>query len=355
MAKVMVFIDGSWLYASVRNLADDFHIDYGKLPKVLCEKVAEKIGARDVDLVRTFLFGSNARNYQDADKEMVRKRRIFYDTLREEYNYEVEVYEIDYHGRRLRKQDRDPDDDFIPIEKCVDIALASSMLYYAALPNAYDIAVVVGGDRDLVPVLQRVRLLGKRVAIASIKGACSVELKDYKDRKGIRDFDVIWLNDCMEEIQMIQREREVECKSPFHEGPNPVLTDEFVRKSRPYFCRECREKMWSDEGGLRSMWEEEEEVNGNLPEVPQNWNSGNIQEGDLCRGVIKRKLDYCGFIETLDGDFYFGAQDCAPDTEFHRLQKGMLVEFVATKLPNKELRGGQGNGNAEEVSLVTLD
>ncbi len=70
MAKVMIFIDGTWLYSNLRNLGDDFQIDYGKLPRVVGNKIAEKLGERSVDIVRIFLFGSNATNYQEADKEL---------------------------------------------------------------------------------------------------------------------------------------------------------------------------------------------------------------------------------------------------------------------------------------------
>ena len=43
--------------------------------------------------------------------------------------------------RRLRRTDRDPNDTFEPKEKCVDIALATSMLFNAAMANAYDVAI----------------------------------------------------------------------------------------------------------------------------------------------------------------------------------------------------------------------
>ena len=192
MAKIMVFIDGTWLYSNHRNLVeafgDEFQIDYGKLPMVLGKEISENLGGAGVDIVRTYLFGSNAKNYSDEDRDMVYRRKDFFNLLREEYNYDVDVYEIDYRGRRLRRKDRDPEDDFSPEEKCVDIALASSMLYYAALPYAYDIAILVGGDRDYVPLLHKVRSLGKRIAIASIKNSCPREFREIYTPQGVRDF-----------------------------------------------------------------------------------------------------------------------------------------------------------------------
>ena len=37
----------------------------------------------------------------------------------------------------------------------MDVALATSLLYYATIPDAYDLAVVVIGDRDYIPATAR--------------------------------------------------------------------------------------------------------------------------------------------------------------------------------------------------------
>lgn len=37
-------------------------------------------------------------------------------------------------------------------EKCFDIAFATQMLYFTAIPYAYDVAVAVAGDRYYIPV-----------------------------------------------------------------------------------------------------------------------------------------------------------------------------------------------------------
>ncbi|MBK8564865.1 MAG: NYN domain-containing protein [Saprospiraceae bacterium] len=365
MAKVMVFIDGTWLYSNLRALGEDFQVDYGKLPHIVGNQIAKKLGDKNVDIVRIFLFGSNATNYLDADKDMVKRRRIFYDVLREEYNYEVEVYLVDYRGRRLKRKDRHPDDDFAPEEKCVDIALASSMLYFAALPLAYDIAIVIGGDRDYVPVLQKVRLLGKRTAIASIHGACSFELSEGKNLKGVRDFDVIWLNDLMEEIRMNPEVREVMCKAPFHTGPNPIQTDEFVRKNRAFYCKDCREKMWVQKGTDYEDLEEDDRFNAEEGSTYTNEYSrtkdqehsipteqNGLRTGDAYTGTVKRLMEFCGFIGTPIGDFYFGMDDVTGGTEFNKLRAGDRVDFVVSRMPRREFRGRDGNGNAEDVILV---
>jgi hypothetical protein len=55
MAKLMLFIDGTWVYSNVRNLAkvygeEEFSIDYGKLPSVLAKRVGEQLGATEIDI-----------------------------------------------------------------------------------------------------------------------------------------------------------------------------------------------------------------------------------------------------------------------------------------------------------------
>ena len=51
-------------------------------------------------------------------------------------------------------------------QKEVDVSLAVEMLEHALL-NHYDIAILISGDRDYVPVVQKVQAAGKRVEVAS--------------------------------------------------------------------------------------------------------------------------------------------------------------------------------------------
>ncbi len=104
MAKIMIFIDGTWLYANTPKLSDaygqsDYHVDFGKLPDVLADHVREQLGTAEVDVVRTYLFGSYAINYNLLDDSVVQRRRDFFDMLKEEYHYEVETYPINFKGR----------------------------------------------------------------------------------------------------------------------------------------------------------------------------------------------------------------------------------------------------------------
>lgn len=71
-------------------------------------------------------------------------------------------------------------------------------MHYATVPNAFDIAVLVSGDRDFVPALVRTRGKGKRVAVCSMRGSASY---DYADpAANIKDFGVLWIDDHLDEL-----------------------------------------------------------------------------------------------------------------------------------------------------------
>ena len=204
MIKAMLFIDGGWLYANMAELGKvagkaDFQVDFGRLPGVLADELGRQTGHR-VDIVRSHYFGSYAENYDPVDENSVERRKAFFARLREDHRYEVETFPIDYRGRRLRRQDRDPDDTFAPREKCVDVALAVTLMRYAMTPGAMDVAIMVLGDRDFEPLLCEVRRHGKRVVLASVDAACAAELADPADPSRVRDFDMIWLDDLLTKI-----------------------------------------------------------------------------------------------------------------------------------------------------------
>jgi hypothetical protein len=79
----------------------------------------------------------------------------------------------------------------------VDIALATELLYMSAMSDSFDIAVVVSGDRDYLPALEKTRLLSKRVALCATRKACN---RAFQEQKGIRDFDMIWIDDFLDQL-----------------------------------------------------------------------------------------------------------------------------------------------------------
>jgi cold shock CspA family protein len=347
MVKIMLFIDGTWLYSNLPRLReiygqDDFQIDFGKLPQVLAQEVAKDAGMAAVDVVRTYLFGSYASNHDPRDEEAIQRRREFFSMLREEFRYEVEAFPINFMGRRLRKADRDLGDTFEPKEKCVDISLAATMLYYAALPYAYDIALVVAGDQDFKPVLQYVRRLGKRVALASIKGSCAPELADPADAARVRDFDVIWIDKILQKLELTYEKHLRACESPFHKGKRDVWTTFHPRKGQRFFCKTCRDEFnrqkqeahreFPDHAPFENEGEEEHVEAGSV---------GLLLPGMVTKKVIDRGF---GFIHAADGkDYFFHLSDLTPGLDFDDVVEGLDVEFEIRKTPIGDRAGAAQN------------
>lgn len=354
MAKIMVFIDGTWLYYNTSKLSEaygqpDFRIDFGKLPQVVAEALKRQLPGADVDIVRTYLFGSYASNYDLRDDEAVQRRRDFFDMLKEEYHYEVEVYPINFMGRRLRRLDRDPTDTFEPQEKCVDIALASCMLYYAAIPGAYDVAIAVIGDQDFIPVLQYVRRLGKRVAITSIHGSCAPDLADPRDESRVKDFDVIWLDELLPKLELKYEWHQLVCESPVHKGKREVWTTFHPRKGRRFYCDACRQEFARQKMEAQREFLSQQVDNGEQP-TPRELGVGALVAGMVTRKIAERGF---GFIESADGkNYFFHLTDLQPGLDFDEVQEGLRVAFEVKRLPSDERAGAAQNVRRHEAATT---
>ena len=85
-------------------------------------------------------------------------------------------------------------------EKGVDVALVTDMLGMA-FRNAYDVAIVVSGDKDLEGAIEEVKRLGKRVEVASFEHSISEDTKLLADR-------FISIDKIMDEIRLEQQKEE---------------------------------------------------------------------------------------------------------------------------------------------------
>jgi len=331
----MIFIDGSWLYRSLPQLAlacskDGYVIDYGKLPGTLGDELGKRLGRTDADIVRTHLFGSYPSNYDEQDEPVARGTADFFNLLREEFHYEVDLFAVDFGGNRIRPRDRDPDHPFEPKEKCVDVALATSLVYYATVPHAYDVAIVVIGDRDYTPALQQVRRLGKRVAVASIRGCCARELSDPVDRERVKDVDIIWLNDLAEVLELRYESVLRECQSPHHQGDRRVPTTYRPRKNRPFYCNDCR-RVFSEQRRAAEML---------LTVVPETGGGEDPQGGEVSGKVDKLLLDNgYGFVRAEDGRQYFFHRTDVQNDDWPKLAIGDPISFVIRHWPANNKAG----------------
>ena len=78
------------------------------------------------------------------------------------------------------------------------------MLYYAARGDGYDIAALLAGDLDYLPMIQRVRLLGKRTLLVALKeiGTYYPTSKRLLETPNLFDLPHLFLEDHLEEIRL---------------------------------------------------------------------------------------------------------------------------------------------------------
>jgi len=220
--KAIVFIDGSWLYKCRSILfsklgEENFEIDYAKLPRLICEDVANSLD-EDVSLVRTMYFGTipTARTGFNTAKQY-----SFYDFLEKSCGYDTNIHEVDVGG-----------DDNRMAGSWVNVSLATNLVYYAALPNVMDIAIIVSDDPDLAPALRRVRSLGKRVQLVEAHSSAATPATLSSCRR-IDDFPTIYLDDHAADVKLIRERITRTCKLCGRE-------EETTWAGTDFYCSQCR-------------------------------------------------------------------------------------------------------------------
>ncbi|MBR1587808.1 MAG: NYN domain-containing protein [Kiritimatiellae bacterium] len=227
--KAMVFVDGAWLYKSRSTVfaklgEENFEVDYARLPRLLCEELANAID-EDVSLVRTLYFGTipSARSSFNTGKQ-----RAFYDFLEGSCHYETHIHEVEVGYGENSLAD----------EAWVSMSLASSMLYYAAIPSVYDVALLVSDNLVYAPPLYTVRKLGKRTQVVSLhtpEGAEQPSGTTLVGRSRVMDFAPIYIDDHAAEMKLVRELRNRICKQCGRE-------EETTWAGADFFCSECRGK-----------------------------------------------------------------------------------------------------------------
>ena len=217
--KAMVFIDGGWLYKCRTALfsklgEENFEIDYAKLPRLLCEDVANALD-EDVSLVRTLYFGTipSARSGFNTSKQYA-----FYEFLKRNCRYQTNIQEIDVGADENRSQ-----------SSWVDVSMATNIVYYGTLPTVMDIAIVVSDNVDLFPAIRRIRYLGKRVQVVTAHGISEESLAASE----VGDFDPIYLDDHAAEVKLVRERVMRVCKQCGRE-------EETTWAGPDFFCSNCR-------------------------------------------------------------------------------------------------------------------
>ncbi|CAM9381274.1 unnamed protein product [Chrysoparadoxa australica] len=191
--KVHAFIDGTWMYYSLFGREDrcpiaakygprwhrQYRFAWERLPVLIGKAVADHIHrqqpSRFVEVYRTTVFSSVRPETAKGSLRM----QMFRDM--QEYNFEVHLATTSGVA-----------------EKCVDIALAVEMLNCATVPDPYDIAVLVTGDKDFVPAMRGVRQKGKRVALTTMRNSCNRHLYDPSNHTV--DLPIIWIDEYLDQL-----------------------------------------------------------------------------------------------------------------------------------------------------------
>lgn len=161
--RVMIFIDGSNLYHSLRDVHGRTSLDYTKFVGCL---------ANDRDLKRTYYYGAlvdqtrQPKIYQDQQRFLAVLRGLPY--------FEVRLGYLVYRGGQ-------------PIEKGIDVRLATDMLT-RAYKDHFDVAILVSGDNDFTDLVQAVKDQGKHVEAALFDPPTSSrQLREAADKVTVLD------------------------------------------------------------------------------------------------------------------------------------------------------------------------
>ena len=138
-SRVMVFIDYRNVYESTRFMEDHCQLDLYRLTQIL-------VGSRD--LVGAYVFDAR-KMFTNKDDETI----SMHNKLREQGFRVVARESMVFRDGKVEQKE-------------VDVSLACEMLEHA-LMNHFDVAIVLSGDRDFVPVIQKVQSAGKRVEATS--------------------------------------------------------------------------------------------------------------------------------------------------------------------------------------------
>ncbi len=169
-SRVAIFIDGSNLYHALKD-------NYGRVDLNFTEFIIKLCESRE--LFRTYYY--NVLRDPSQRSEGATDQQQFLDTLRKTPYLEVRL------GTTKLLQG-------IPVEKGIDIMLATDLLHFG-WNDLYDVAILVSGDGDFAYALQAAKNMGKHVEVAYFESNISKDLLDVADRRHLLDrdfFKTIW-------------------------------------------------------------------------------------------------------------------------------------------------------------------
>ena len=166
MARTMVFIDHMNFHIALGSLFSPEiapRLDYNELPRQIVASI------NSGELMKTILFIPKPDDFLMQD-EGLEKYYLWAAGMRVQRNFDVVE---GAHMARPTKPDvpmniKD-NETYYKVEKGTDVNIAIYSLRMAFF-NAYDTAVFVSGDTDYLPIYDTLRVMGKLVMLAVVKG-----------------------------------------------------------------------------------------------------------------------------------------------------------------------------------------
>lgn len=159
--RVMIFIDGSNLYHSLKGHFKRTDIDIGKF----CKKLLDKRR-----LIRIYYY--NAVVGRREEPERYQHQQAFFASVRSIPYCELRLGRLVYTNWPAAP----------PYEKGIDIMLTTDLLTHS-FKNNYDVGILVAGDSDYVGAIQAVKDNGKNMEVALFgKERTSRPLRDVADK-----------------------------------------------------------------------------------------------------------------------------------------------------------------------------
>jgi uncharacterized LabA/DUF88 family protein len=160
--KVMIFIDGSNLYHSLKNHFKRTDLDIGRF----CHKLLDRR-----QLVRIYYY--NARVGLKQEPEVYKQQQAFFAGIDAIPYTELRLGRLVYTNQWPNVP---------PYEKGTDVQLATDMITHS-YKNNFDVAILVAGDNDFAGAVQAVKDNGKHVEVALFgKEGTSQQLRSVADR-----------------------------------------------------------------------------------------------------------------------------------------------------------------------------
>ena len=159
--RVMIFIDGSNLYHSLKNFFGRADLDIGKF----CNNLL-----RRRRLVRIYYYNAKVGLKEEPER------------YKQQQSFLASVNAIPYCELRLGRLVYNNWPTVPPIEKGIDVQLATDMITHSFKDN-YDVAILVAGDNDYVGAVQAVKDSGKHAEVALFgKMGTSRQLRTASDK-----------------------------------------------------------------------------------------------------------------------------------------------------------------------------